>query len=170
MTDWSAALVQGLKANGIEFAAHVPDEVTARVLTLLEGDPAFTVIPVTREEEGVAVLAGAFLGGKRGALILQGSGVGNAINALASLCVGSQIPLLMIVSERGRLGEFNPVQVPLGRAIPRIFEALGIQSFWINTIEEIDPVLQGAAGLAFASSLPVALLLPTTLTGGKRLK
>jgi len=58
----------------------------------------------------------------------------------------------------------------LGRAIPRIFEALGIQSFWINATEEIDPVLQGAAGLAFASSLPVALLLPTTLTGGKRLK
>jgi len=62
------------------------------------------------------------------------------------------------------------VQVPLGRAIPRILEALGIQSFWINTTEEIGPVLKGAAGLTFASALPVAVLLPTTLTGGKRLK
>lgn len=168
MTDWSAAIVEGLKANGIEFAAHVPDEVTARVLTLLEADPAFTVIPVTREEEGVAVLAGAWLGGRRGALILQGSGVGNAINALASLCVGSQIPLLLVISERGRLGEFNPVQVPLGRAMPSILEALGIQSFWIDATEQVRPVLDGAAELAFASSLPVAVLLPTTLTGGKR--
>jgi sulfopyruvate decarboxylase alpha subunit len=140
------------------------------VLNLLEADPAFTVVPVTREEEGVAVMAGVALGGKRGALIIQGSGVGNAINALASLCVGTQIPLLLIVSERGRLGEFNPVQVPLGRAIPRIFEALGIQSFWINTTDELRPAIDGAAGLAFASSLPVALLLPTTLTGGKRIK
>jgi sulfopyruvate decarboxylase alpha subunit len=170
MSDWSAILVEGLKANGIKFAAHVPDEITARVLKLLEADPAFKVIPVTREEEGVAVLAGAFLGGTRGALIIQGSGVGNAINALASLCVGTQLPLLLVISERGRLGEFNPVQVPLGRAIPRILEALGIQSFWINTVEEIRPMLDGAAGLAFASSLPVALLLPTTLTGGKRIK
>ncbi len=170
MNDWSSRLVEGLKANRIEFVAQVPDEVTGRVLALLEADPTVTVISVTREEEGVGVLAGAALGGKRGALILQGSGVGNAINALASLCVACQIPLLLIISERGRLGEFNPVQVPLGRAIPRIFEALGIQSFWVNTIDEIAPVLDGAAGLAFASSLPVALLLPTTLTGGKTLK
>jgi sulfopyruvate decarboxylase alpha subunit len=170
MSDWSSRLVDSLKANQIEFVAHVPDEVTGHVLTLLEADPAVAVVSVTREEEGVGVLAGAALGGKRGALIIQGSGVGNAINALASLCVGSQIPLLMIISERGRLGEFNPVQIPLGRAMPRIFEALGIQSFWINTIDEIGPLLDGAAGLAFASSLPVALLLPTTLTGGKTLK
>ncbi len=168
--EWSQVVAQSLKANGIEMVAYVPDEVTGHLLDLLHADPAFTLIPVTREEEGVAVLAGVSLGGKRGVLIIQGSGVGNSINALASLGVASQIPLLMLISERGRLGEFNPVQVPLGRATPRIFESLGIQAFRIETTDDIEPVVNGASTLAFSSSLPVALFLPTTLTGGKKLR
>jgi sulfopyruvate decarboxylase alpha subunit len=168
--EWSELVARGLKANGVEMVAYVPDEVTGRLLTLLCADPAFTLVPVTREEEGVAVLAGAFLGGRRGALIIQGSGVGNSINALASLGVACQIPMLLLISERGRLGEFNPVQVPLGRAIPQIFESLGIQAFWIHAADDIEPLVDGAAGMAFASSLPVALLLTTTLTGGKHLR
>ncbi len=168
--EWSEVVAQSLKVNGIEIVAYVPDEVTGHLLTLLHADPAFTLIPVTREEEGVAVLAGASLGGKRGVLILQGSGVGNSINALASLSVACQIPLLLLISERGRLGEFNPVQVPLGRATPRIFEALGIQAFRIEAVDGIESVVNGASSLAFSGSLPVALLLPPVLTGGKHLR
>jgi sulfopyruvate decarboxylase alpha subunit len=168
--EWSQVVAQGLKTNGVEIVAYVPDEVTGHLLNLLHADPAFTLIPVTREEEAVAVLAGAFLGGKRGVLILQGSGLGNSINALASLGIACQIPLLLLISERGRLGEFNPVQVPLGRATPRILEALGIQAFWIQTTDDIAPLVSGASSLAFSSSQPVALLLPPTLTGGKQLR
>lgn len=165
--DWQSDVADSLKRNGIEVVAYVPDEVTGGLLKELEGDQALTVVGVTREEEGVALLAGAYLGGKRGTLILQGSGLGNAINALSSLAVASQIPLLLIISERGRLGEFNPAQVPLGRATPRILEALGIQAFSIGAGDDVAQIVDGGARLAFLSSLPVALLLSPTLTGGK---
>lgn len=165
--EWQTQIVQALKENKIEMVAHVPDEVTGSLLELLEADPAFKVICVTREEEGVALLAGTYLGGKRGALIFQGSGLGNAINALASLAVATQIPLLLVISERGRLGEVNPVQVPLGRATPQILDSLGIQAFWISAQDDVADVVAGGARLAFSTSVPVAVVLTPALTGGK---
>jgi sulfopyruvate decarboxylase alpha subunit len=168
--DWPEQISQALKQNKVEIIAHVPDEVTGSLLGLLEADPAFSVICVTREEEGVALLAGAYLGGKRGALIFQGSGLGNALNALGSLAVAAQIPILLIISERGRLGEINPVQVPLGRATPQILEALGIQAFWVSAQDEAADVVDSGARLTFSTTLPVAVLLTPALTGGKRWK
>lgn len=165
--DWQVRMAESLKRSGIEMIAYVPDEVTSRLLELLEVDPAVTTVSVTREEEGVAVLAGGYLGGRRGALILQGSGLGNAINALSSLAVASQIPLLLLISERGRLGEFNPAQVPLGRATQRILEALGIQAFSVADPDEVEYMVEAGARLAFSGSVPVALLLSPKLTGGK---
>ncbi|HEX4835808.1 MAG TPA: hypothetical protein VFW01_05670 [bacterium] len=165
--DWSAGMAQALRDNGYTVVAYVPDEVTDRLLQLLHEDRATRMISVTREEEGVSVLCGAYLGGMRGVLVMQSSGLGNSINALCSLAIGFQIPLLMVISERGRLDEVNPVQVPLGRAMPKIFEALGIQAFWIEGAEQIRRIVDGATKLAYSSSLPVALVLPTILTGGK---
>jgi len=165
--DWSTEMAKALKTNGYEMVAYVPDEVADRLLQLLHQDGDFAMVSATREEEAVGVLCGGFLGGKRGVLVMQGSGLGNSINALCGLAIGYQIPFLMIISERGRLGEFNSVQVPLGRAAPRIYEALGIQAFWIDEAEDIAPTVDGATQLAFGSSLPVALVLSTTLSGGK---
>lgn len=165
--DWSAVMAESLKANGYEMVAYVPDEVADRLLRLLHQDGSFTMVSATREEEALAVLCGGFLGGKRGALVMQGSGLGNSINALCGLAIGYQIPFLIVISERGRLGEFNAVQVPLGRAAPRILDALGIQAFWIDRAEDIPPTVEGATKLAFGGSLPVALVLSTTLSGGK---
>ena len=165
--DWSAGMAQALRDNGYTVVAYVPDEVTDRLLQLLHEDRATRMVSVTREEEGLSVLCGAFLGGMRGALVMQSSGLGNSINALCSLAIGFQIPLLMVISERGRLDEVNSVQVPLGRAMPKIFEALGIQAFWIEGAEQIRRIVDGATKLAYSSALPVALVLPTTLTGGK---
>ena len=165
--DWSAALADALKANGYEMIAYVPDEVADRLLQILREDSSMQMVSVTREEEGVAVLCGAYLGGKRGALVMQGSGLGNSINVLCSLAIGFQLPLLMMISERGRLDEFNPVQVPFGRAMPRILEAMGIQAYWIERAEDIPRTVEGATKLASAGTLPVALVIPTTLSGGK---
>ncbi len=165
--DWSAAMAGTLKTNGYEMVAYVPDEVTDRLLELLRTDGSVAMVAATREEEAVAVLCGGYLGGKRGVLVMQGSGLGNSINAICGLAIGYQIPFLMIISERGSLGEFNPVQVPLGRAGPRILEALGIQAFRIDGADDIAPTVEGATKLAFAGSLPVALLLSTALSGGK---
>jgi sulfopyruvate decarboxylase alpha subunit len=167
---WASSLYQALKASGIGMVAYVPDEVTDPLLRLVQEDPALAVVPVTREEEGVAVLAGGYLGGVRGALVLQSSGLGNSLNALSGLCLAYQIPLLLVVSERGRLGEFNPAQVPLGRALPRILEALGIQAFWAEDGDRLGRLVERAAALAFASCLPVAVVLTPTLTGGKVLR
>ena len=166
-TDWSTVLAASLKANGYEMVAYVPDEVADRLLQLLHKDGSFTMVSATREEEAVGILCGGFLGGKQGVLVMQGSGLGNSINALCGLAIGYQIPFLMVISERGRLGEFNSVQVPLGRAVPKIFEALGIQAFWIDKEDDIAPMVDGATKLAFGGFLPVALVLSTTLSGGK---
>lgn len=165
--DWSAALAQAIKGNGYTMVAYVPDEVADRLLQLLHQDGSLAMVSATREEEAVGILCGGFLGGKRGVLVMQGSGLGNSINALCGLAIGYQIPFLMVISERGRLGEFNSVQVPLGRAAPRIFEALGIQAFWLDREEDVAAMVDGATKLAFGSSLPVALVLSTTLSGGK---
>lgn len=165
--DWSAALAEAIKANGYTMVAYVPDEVADRLLQLLHQDGSLAMVSATREEEAVGILCGGFLGGKRGVLVMQGSGLGNSINALCGLAIGYQIPFLMVISERGRLGEFNSVQVPLGRAAPRIFEALGIQAFWLDRQEDVAAMVDGATKLAFGSSLPVALVLSTTLSGGK---
>lgn len=165
--DWSRTMVGALKANGYELVAYVPDEVADRLLQLLHTEGSFAMVSATREEEAVGVVCGGFLGGKRGVLVMQGSGLGNSINALCGLAIGHQMPFLMVISERGRLGEFNSVQVPLGRATPRIFEALGIQAFWIDRAEDIEPLVDGATKLAFGGSLPVALVLSTALSGGK---
>jgi len=165
--EWETHFARALKAASIQMVSYVPDEVTADLLTLLEQDEALTVVPVTREEEGVAVLAGGYLGGKRGALILQGSGLGNSLNALGSLAVAAQIPMLLVISERGRLGEFNPAQIPLGRAAPAILEALGIQSFTIAAQEDIEAIVGGSVNLAFSGGVPTAVFLTPRLTGGK---
>lgn len=165
--DWGSAMAKALVTNGYEMVAYVPDEVTDRFLQLLHKEGSVTMVSATREEEALGILCGGFLGGKRGALVMQGSGLGNSINALCGLAIGYQIPFLMVISERGRLGEFNSVQVPLGRAAPKIFEALGIQAFWIDKPEDIDPIVDGATKLAFGGALPVAVVLSTALSGGK---
>jgi sulfopyruvate decarboxylase alpha subunit len=165
--DWSATLAQAILANGYSTIAYVPDEVADSVVQLLHRNGTLTMVSATREEEAVGVLAGAFLGGKRGVLLCQGSGIGNSVNALCGLAIGYQIPFLMVISERGVLGEFNPVQTPLGRALPKIFDALGVQAFWLDDAGAIGDVVEGATKLAFSSSMPVAVVLPTMLTGGK---
>jgi len=167
---WSRAVAETLLQHRVRMIGYVPDEVTGHLLDRLQAEPACSVVCCTREEEAVAMVAGAYLGGKRGAVVLQTSGVGNAMNALGSFAVPYQIPMLLIVSERGGLGEFNPVQVPLGHALPRVLDALGIQTYALTTEPEIVPVLSGAADLAFSTMTPVAVVLSTLLTGGKTLK
>ena len=114
-----------LRRNDIRTFATVPDYIVTHVLEHLWADPECRVVTVTREEEGVGLLSGAWLAGQRGALLMQNSGLGNCVNALASLNVASQIPIVLIISHRGDLGEFNPAQVPMGQATGPVLDALG---------------------------------------------
>ena len=157
-----------LRRNDIRTFATVPDYIVTHVLEHLWADPECRVVTVTREEEGVGLLSGAWLAGQRGALLMQNSGLGNCVNALASLCVASQIPIVLVISHRGDLGEFNPAQVPMGQATGPVLDALGIRSVKPSSIAELEAQADGLIKLAYTRSLPVAFVLPAELTGGKQ--
>ena len=122
---WPDEIYRVLKDAGIRQVAMVPDAGHSRLIRAFEADPETRVVTLTTEEEGVAMLAGAWLGGERGVLLLQSSGVGNCINML-SLPVICHMPLLMIVTMRGDWGEFNPWQIPMGQGTRPSLEAMGV--------------------------------------------
>jgi sulfopyruvate decarboxylase alpha subunit len=164
---WSKAVADALRRNGIRTFATVPDFIVSQVLEHLWEDPECRVITATREEEAVGILSGAYLASERGALLMQNSGLGNCVNTLASLNVAAQIPLVMVISHRGDLGEYNPAQVPMGQAAERILEALEVRTSQPHTIEAFESEADGLIKLAYTRSLPVAFLLPNDLTGGR---
>src|SRR5215475_15373598 len=140
---WSKHVADILRRNDIRFFATVPDFIVSHVLEHLWSDADCHVVTVTREEEGVGILSGAWLAGRRGGLLMQNSGLGNCVNALASLCVASQIPMVLVISHRGDLGEFNPAQVPMGRATGHVLDALGIRWIKPSSITELEAQADG---------------------------
>ena len=166
--EWTDVIVESLKASQHDIVSYVPDRVTWRVLSKLEADPYFHMVPTAREDEAIGIAAGAYAANKRAAVFMQSSGLGNCINALGSLCIPFRIPMPIFVSIRGELGEFNEAQVPVGKAVGPILETLGLQHFTPTRKEELQALLDGAIELTYAGRLPVGVLLPTLLTGGKR--
>ena len=155
-----------LKAAGIRQVALVPDAGHAQLIRLCERDRAMRVVRLTTEEEGVALLAGAWLGGDKGVLLMQSSGVGNCINML-SLPLSCSFPLLMLVTMRGDHGEFNPSQVPMGDATQRVLEAVGVIVKRADSLEEIPEMVSGALRLAFNTYRPLAVLFGQKGLGAK---
>jgi len=166
-TLWTHCIIEQLKNYHIRFLSYVPDSIIEQILKLARHDPFFDILPLAREEEGVGVVTGQYVGGERGALLLPTSGVGNAINALASLAIPYQIPLPLFIGCRGELGEFNPSQVPMGQALRPILDALRIPHFELTHPEEVNVIVDGALKLAFALESPVAVLMSTQLAGWK---
>jgi sulfopyruvate decarboxylase alpha subunit len=164
---WGQHMAEALRRNGIRLYATVPDSIVSQVLRPLYAAEDCTVVTVSREEEGVGMLSGAYLAGQRGALLMQNSGLGNCVNTLASLNVAAQIPVVLVISHRGDLGEFNPAQVPMGQAAERILETLEVRTAVPKTIDELERQADGLIKLAYTRSLPVAFVLPPELTGGK---
>jgi sulfopyruvate decarboxylase alpha subunit len=165
--NWGKHMADALTRNGIHLFATVPDSIVQHVLLPLYADPSCNVITSSREEEGLGMLCGAYLAGQRGALLMQNSGLGNCVNTLASLNVAAQIPVVLVISHRGDLGEFNPAQVPMGQVTQRLLETLEVRTAIPLTIEELDRQADGLIKLAYTRSLPVAFVLPPELTGGK---
>ena len=126
-------------------------------------------ISLTTEEEGVAMLAGAWLGGDPGVLLMQSSGVGNCINML-SLNQECRIPLLTLITMRGEWGEFNPWQVPMGQATAKVLELSGMQVYRVDEAKEIVETVRAAAKLAFDSCRAVAVLISQRVIGTKDFK
>jgi sulfopyruvate decarboxylase alpha subunit len=166
---WASDLYRILKAADVRQMAYVPDAGHTTLINLFSADPDVISNVLTTEEEGIAIAAGAWLGGQRSVLLMQSSGVGNCINML-SLPVICHMPLLMIVTMRGDWGEFNPWQIPMGQGTRPSLEAMGVI---VNKVDEPDLVastVQGAAHLAFNTWKPVAVLLGQRVLGAKNFK
>ena len=164
--DPSFAVYQGMKRAGINFATSVPCVNLQELLTWLSEDEQIVHVPVTREEEGVGICAGAWMGGRRPALLMQNSGLGNSINALASLNMLYGIPLLMIISHRGGKGESIVGQVPMGRLTVPLLDTMAIPHFEPPPGEAKESVAV-AWSLAAAARRPVAVLLDLEFWRGK---
>ena len=162
--DWSDELLDALVEAGVEFLPYVPDEVLSRVLEKAADRPELTLISLTREEEGVGIACGIALGGRRCALMMQTTGMGNSLNAIGSVAMSQRIPLLIVVSERGGLGEIVSTQLPLGGSLRRILDAMAIPYFETTRPDEISRLVRGAAETAYVSRTPVVVILPKLLT------
>ena len=154
----SDAIYRGLKRAGIDFVASVPCVNLQRLFGLINHDAGVRHLPVTREEEGVGVCAGAWMGGRKPALLMQNSGLGNCINALASLNLLYGIPLLLVISHRGSEGEPIVGQVPMGEMTPPLLDVLAIPRF-APAPAEAEEVVANAWDLAVSRKRPVAILL-----------
>ncbi len=155
----------GVAAAGSRHVVYVPDNPLSHVLRVLASDyPDIRTTVATREEEAFGIAAGLYLGGIRPTVMLQSSGLGNSLNALTSLLLPYQIPVFIVVSMRGDAGEWNAAQVPMGRAVPAIFDAIGISHATADSPETTAAIAQAVARAAFGTRLPGALLLPRRLT------
>lgn len=164
---WADDIFQQFKSHRITLVSFVPDAGHQRLIERCQGDTEMRAVTLTTEEEGVALAAGAYLGGVRAALLIQSSGVGNCINML-SLPQVCQIPLVMLVTMRGEWGEFNPWQVPMGSSTPAVLAASGVTVFRAESAAEVGPTVDGALQLAWQSRRRVAVLLSQRLIGAKR--
>jgi sulfopyruvate decarboxylase alpha subunit len=145
----------------------VPDAGHSTLIKLFNADPEVAANVLTTEEEGIAIAAGAWLGGRRSVLLMQSSGVGNCINML-SLPVIARFPLLMLVTMRGEWAEFNPWQVPMGQATQASLEAVGVKLMRAETPEDLIETVSSAASLAYDADQQIAVLIGQRLLGKKK--
>ena len=165
--DWRKDVFEGLRQHDVRHVAYVPDAGHATAIRMAEADDTMRSIVLTTEEEGIGYLAGAWLGGERGALLMQSSGVGNCINTLA-LQACTRFPLLMVVTMRGDWAEFNGWQNPMGQATESVLRAMGTMTWKAERPEDVAPLLHGAATMAFEGDGSAALLLAQRLIGEKK--
>lgn len=153
------SIIEALKNNKIDFVCNIPCVFFSDLIKMLEQN--FEVLKITREEEGVGICAGAYLAGKRPCMVLQNSGLGNSINALASLNKTFNLPLLLLVSHRGVEDEKIIAQVPMGEATPGILDVLEFPYFEPQGADpaKINEIVDQAAKLAFDENKVVAVLL-----------
>jgi sulfopyruvate decarboxylase alpha subunit len=167
---WSGVLHRVLVANEVRLATYVPDNVLKPLLAAVHSDPFFDAFCVTREEEGLGIICGAWMGGMRGVLMMQTSGFATLPNVLASLPVAFQIPALLIVSERGTLGEFNYGQALVCKTMRPVLDSLAIEHHTCTRLDELEFVADRTIKQAVATQAPACLILSPLLTGGKVLK
>ena len=166
-TGWQHELYDLLRENGITQIAYVPDAGHSVLIDRSLADPGVHAIALTTEEEGVALAAGADLGGHRAVLLMQSSGVGNCINML-SLMKGGRFPFLTLISMRGDFGEGNPWQFPMGQATVPVLEAMGVMCVRADRPDEAVAAVSAALTMVFQAGRAVAVLFTQKLLGAKK--
>ena len=164
---WHEIVLASLKSNNVKLVVYVPDKVFRPLIKALHADAFFTTFAATREEEAIGIVTGAWMGGMRGAVLMQTSGFGTIPNALASLVVPSQIPTLIFVSERGTLGEFNLGQAMVCKTMRPVLDSLGVETHTITRHDELAFIIDRSIKQAVATQAPVTFILSPLLTGGK---
>jgi sulfopyruvate decarboxylase subunit alpha len=162
---WALGVCAGVHAFGCRHIVYVPDNPLSHVLRAF-GDRFPDIRPTlaTREEEAFGIAAGLYLGGARPALLFQSSGLGNSLNAITSLLLPYQIPALMVVSMRGDNAEWNAAQVPMGRALPAILDALAVPYVTPAHDGDVEAAVRVSGTTAYATRTLRAVLLPRRMT------
>lgn len=163
---WEAGAWAALLDAGVRQVAYVPDGGLAGLINRAWEEPSVIPLPLSTEEEGVALLGGAWLGGDRGVLLMQSSGVGNCINLLG-LARTCRFPLLLVVTMRGQWGERNPWQVPMGSTTAAALERAGLLVFDAASAPEVAPAVEAAAAMVFSGPASAAVLISQRVIGAK---
>jgi sulfopyruvate decarboxylase alpha subunit len=164
---WPSDLYRVLKTSDVRQMTYVPDAGHTTLINLFLADPDVVSNVLTTEEEGIAIAAGAWLGGRRSVMLLQSSGIGNCINMLSLATIG-RFPLLMLVTMRGEWAEFNPWQVPMGRGTQAALEAVGVRVMRADKAEDLIETVEAATSLAFEADQQIAVLIGQRLLGRKK--
>lgn len=164
--NWPDDIFAILQRFDVQQVPYVPDAGHSKLIQRVLASSTMRGIPLTTEEEGVALLAGAWTGGQRGVLLMQSSGVGNCINMLSLIPI-LRFPFLTLVTMRGEWGEFNPWQVPMGSTTQSVLELSGIKVLRASNASEVPAVLEAAAAQAYNALTPTAVLLSQRLIGAK---
>ena len=167
--NWSQEAYQVLKDNGVEVVTYVPEGGVKDLIALCDDDPNMDLVSLTNESEGNCVLAGAWLGGKKGVFLMQGSGAGNCINNFG-LNIAGRFPLLAIIALRGSWAEGNYWMIYQGRTMHRILEEAGFKVYEVDKVEDAAPTIEAAHKMAYSADAQVAVILSQRLTGTKEFK
>jgi len=166
---WPDDIYRVIGDQGVRQVTYVPDSGHARLIELVRADRNLRAIPLTTEEEGVALAVGAWLGGERSVLLMQSSGSGNCINMLG-MVQECRVPLPMLITMRGEWGEFNPWQVPMSQATVPALTAMGVAVRTVEHAEEVGETVKAALQLAFNTCRAVAVLISQRVVGAKQFK
>jgi sulfopyruvate decarboxylase alpha subunit len=164
--DWPAEIHRELAAAGVTIVGYVPDAGHKRLIELCHQDKSMRAVPLTTEEEGIGLVAGAWLGGQKSVLLMQSSGVGNLVNVLGMIKV-CRFPLVMIVTMRGEQGEFNPWQVPMGENTARVLDTMGVAVRQAGDPQTVAAHVHTALGLAYETQGAQAVLVAQRVIGIK---
>ena len=164
--DWPDRLFQTLKRGGVRQVGYVPDAGHARLIERCRADRDIRDVVLTTEEEGVALAAGAWLGGERAALLMQSSGLGNCVN-MFSLARTCRFPLLMFITMRGEWEEFNPWQVPMGSIVDPVLKLCETEIYRARAPGDVAGNAERAIQHAFGDERIAAVILSQELIGKK---